>query len=488
MSTIKILEETTAAALVTSTNDALASNHWVLNGAAFTDGTKFYQSLIYTDYSIDFPYIVNSISIIASTLYEGATENDISFTLTRKNGSADIRSYSQLIDEGIKITPPSTEWVVGNNSIKCYYGKGSNQISTSGTIVITKVIPIDIDTGYESPIKFRYRCGESFESAGLSITIYYNNDTQKTISDTQCTYTPSIIVPAADYLTVNISPVMVSASYTEGSITVDSSQLPIDVLVYNYPSTFVITSPMNTLRYYPNTTLDFTGIQLTLTYESGGSTIIGPDHIGYYADAFTSQSTVGTQTITYSRDYNLIEEGPEVYITTSNTISVYNIDSISITTPPTITSFKRGDNIDTTGMIITGTYTDNVTSNISNITISPAAVPSDAVTGSIIPINVSYTENNITVTTSYNITVIKQLASISITNPPNKIDYVVGDLFDATGMIVTGTYTDGSTSEITSYTYIPTVALTSTDTTITINYTEDSISKSATQLITVTTN
>lgn len=37
------------------------------------------------------------------------------------------------------------------------------------------------------------------------------------------------------------------------------------------------------------------------------------------------------------------------------------------------------------------------------------------------------------------------LSSIAITNPPNKLSYTVGDALDITGLVVTGTYSDGST-------------------------------------------
>ena len=63
-------------------------------------------------------------------------------------------------------------------------------------------------------------------------------------------------------------------------------------------------------------------------------------------------------------------------------------------------------------------------------------------------------------------------ASLAVTTNPNKMDYIVGESFDPTGMVVTVTYTDGSQKIVNNYTYAPTGALTAQDTTITISFTD----------------
>ena len=78
-------------------------------------------------------------------------------------------------------------------------------------------------------------------------------------------------------------------------------------------------------------------------------------------------------------------------------------------------------------------------------------------------------------------TVTKALSSIAVTTSPTKTTYTEGESFSPTGMVVTATYDDGSTSTPSDYTYSPTGALTPSDTTITISYG----GKSTTQAITV---
>ena len=78
------------------------------------------------------------------------------------------------------------------------------------------------------------------------------------------------------------------------------------------------------------------------------------------------------------------------------------------------------------------------------------------------------------------------LSSIAVTTSPTKTTYTEGETFDPTGMVVTATYADESTDDVTTAcTFTPSGALTTSDTEITISYTENSVNKTTTQAITV---
>lgn len=81
-----------------------------------------------------------------------------------------------------------------------------------------------------------------------------------------------------------------------------------------------------------------------------------------------------------------------------------------------------------------------------------------------------------------NVNASKQLIDIDVTTAPTKTSYTAGETFATTGMVVTATYSDGTTSAVSGYAYTPTAALTTNDKVITITYQ----GKTATQLITVT--
>lgn len=79
------------------------------------------------------------------------------------------------------------------------------------------------------------------------------------------------------------------------------------------------------------------------------------------------------------------------------------------------------------------------------------------------------------------------LLSIAITTPPSKTSYNSGETFDSTGMVVTATYSDTSTANVvSSCTFTPSGALSTSDSSITVSYTYEGITKTANQTITVT--
>ena len=79
----------------------------------------------------------------------------------------------------------------------------------------------------------------------------------------------------------------------------------------------------------------------------------------------------------------------------------------------------------------------------------------------------------------------KTLTQIYIQNQPTKTEYTEGENFDKTGMTVMAQYSDGSTQEVTNYTIIGGNNLTVNTTTVTIQYTEDGVTRTVTQPITV---
>ena len=89
-------------------------------------------------------------------------------------------------------------------------------------------------------------------------------------------------------------------------------------------------------------------------------------------------------------------------------------------------------------------------------------------------------------TATFDITVIgKTLESISILSEPNKINYIAGQDFNSTGMRINAIYNDGSSNEITNFTIINGKNLTLNQNSVIISYTENGITKTVEQLITV---
>lgn len=82
----------------------------------------------------------------------------------------------------------------------------------------------------------------------------------------------------------------------------------------------------------------------------------------------------------------------------------------------------------------------------------------------------------------------KTLSSIAITTAPTKTSYTEDELFNKTGMVVTATYDDASTADVTSLcTFTPslTTPLLPSNTSVEVSYTENAVTKTTNQAITV---
>ena len=88
----------------------------------------------------------------------------------------------------------------------------------------------------------------------------------------------------------------------------------------------------------------------------------------------------------------------------------------------------------------------------------------------------AYTDNELPVAT---------LEKIEVTTPPNKTEYTEGESFDKTGMVVTASYSNSSSKEITNYEIVDGSNLYYGQQYVTAVYKEDGTIKTATQTITV---
>ena len=167
--------------------------------------------------------------------------------------------------------------------------------------------------------------------------------------------------------------------------------------------------------------------------------------------------------------------------TTSQNITVVSIslDSISINKLPDKTQYVERELLDVTGMEVAATYNNGETKLVTDYTYTPDTNLTLADT----TVVVSYTEKDVTRTASFNIVVSEnttpKLVSISINKAPDKTDYVEGDAFDATGMVVSANYSDGSIKSVSGYTVTPSVNLTVSDNKVTVSYTEEGITCTA---------
>ncbi len=139
--------------------------------------------------------------------------------------------------------------------------------------------------------------------------------------------------------------------------------------------------------------------------------------------------------------------------------------SIEISTPPSKLTYIEGESFETSGMVVKAVYSTGEKETISNYSVS--------LTGAL-----TTSDNEVSITyegKTARISIVVQpksgavLQSIYVKTQPSQTTYTEGDYFNPNGMVVMGRYSDGSESQITSYTCSPTSALTTSNKTITVS-------------------
>ena len=326
-----------------------------------------------------------------------------------------------------------------------------------------------------APTKTTYTAGENFNPAGMVVTATY--------SDTSTAAVTSYTVTDGNSLTAGKTSVTIS--YTEGSVTKTCTQ---DITVNAAPKTLdsiaVTTAPTKT-TYTAGENFNPAGMVVTATYSDTSTAAVTS-----YTVTDGNSLTAGKSTVTIS----YTEDGVTKTCTQAITVNAVTppapatLTGIAVKTAPTKVTYNEGDSFDATGMVIEATYSDSSKKNVTGYTYAPTA----ALTTSDTEVTISYTEGGVTKTCTQAITVNAvtppapaTLTGIAVKTAPTKVTYNEGDSFDATGMVIEATYSDSSKKNVTGYTYAPTAALTTSDTEVTISYTEGGVTKTCTQAITV---
>ncbi len=332
-----------------------------------------------------------------------------------------------------------------------------------------------------------YRCGagkpeeEKTVTAGTS-TVTVTPTSGKTMKKVTVNPTPSqakSATPSTSAQTISpdsgklLSSVSISAIQTETkTVTAGTSA-----------STVTPTSG----KYLSSVTVNPTPSE-TKTATAGTSAITVTPTSGKYLSSVTVNPTPSqskTVTPTTSKQTVTPDSGKLLSSVTVNGMQIPT--GIAVTTAPTKTSYKAGESINLSGMVVKVTYSDGTTSDITSAcTFSPSA--GTTVYESTDKITVTWVWEGITYTTTQAITVTRVLSSIAITTQPTTRSYYKGDTLSLSGMVVKATYNSGATAAVTSYTTSPASGSTLSTygtITVTVSYTENGVTKTTTTTVTV---
>ena len=201
---------------------------------------------------------------------------------------------------------------------------------------------------------------------------------------------------------------------------------------------------------------------------------------GVGSTKFSLPDNTGTWTVTATLAGVTVTKEVEVTGALQYNVDLMIATGLAVTGAPTKTAYDVGEAFDPTGLSVTVTYADNTTEDVTaDCTFSPATMASGTT-----EVTITYQRAGRTLTATQAVTV-RQLSGISVATAPTKTAYYIGETFDASGMVIKATMSDGSTKTVTGWTYSPTGALTANTTAVTISYTENGVTKTTTQAITI---
>ncbi len=293
-----------------------------------------------------------------------------------------------------------------------------NNLSKSFEVVVEAKSLTSIEIT-KTPTKTEYlEAKDELSVVGGQITLYYNNGTRQTIDML------SSMVSGFDNTIVGVQSLTVT--YNEKTATFDieivkKTLISIELIDIDLKKTYIEGQPLDVTggtirRYYNNDT--YSDIILSRSYVSGfDNTVIGSQRLTI---------TYGGYSVYYN--INVIEK---------------TLQSITVSKKPNKTTYVDGEEFNATGMVIRANYDNGSSEVILNYTLSGY----DSTPGSK-TIVVSYEGK----TASFTVTVEeKRLAYISVTTKPNKMEYIEGEPFDPTGMVVTAHYYNCEDEIITEY-------------------------------------
>lgn len=219
--------------------------------------------------------------------------------------------------------------------------KKTNEISgspwgASGTITwLIRATRLEVT---HMPTKARYFVGETFDSAGLVITAYYNDNTSEQVAG----YTLS-------------SPDMSVYGNKTVTVTFDEKTVDFSILVVDISGIEVKTMPTK-IEYPKGGVFDTTGLSIIVKYTDGTSET---KTTGFEVSRFDS-SSVGEKTIAVIY---------KTHIATFK-VTVYDLSGIRITSFPSKVYYKIGESFDPSGLTVAEVRQDGTEKEITDYDIS----------------------------------------------------------------------------------------------------------------------
>ena len=438
--------------------------------------------------SIDYPItIINDVKSIAvqdpatKTTYNIGDTLDVtglSILVTRAMGTTGVVTVTPDMVTGFDSSKENT-----NLSLTISYTEnGITKTATYEVSVVDSVKSITINGTPQSEVKY----GEEFDLSKIKLDVTKGSGTiQETVTDSMI----------SGYDKTKIGKQTVTITYGGQTTT-------FDVTVKDYVTKIEVNPSSVTGTYNDELSKLITdnNIKYTVTYAKAGAQspiALAESMVSGYNKATTTAQNL---TITYTdNDSSSYTNGNN--FTTSLQVTLMNTVSGITITPPTKTTYNHGDSLDLTGGEINLTYEDGTSGTLdinkatitesdgSPVNMSPASYDGTQKVDK--TLKIEYSKDGQTGTVNYPITIINDVKSITIKTLP-QTEYKVNETLDITTGELLVTKAVGT--EIVTMSS-PKVTVSGFDNTqeskdlkLTVDYTENGITKTTDYLVNVTDN
>ena len=381
---------------------------------------------------------------------------------------------------------PETDLSLTDTFFTVSYTEGSITKTTTQPITVKGQVILTGITITSPPDKVEYIEGDVFDDYGMVVTATYSDGSTKVVKKA------NEFINVSPLYNLKVTDTFVTVTYTDSDSTVKTTTQPITVKAKVTLTGITITTPPDKVEYIEGDSFEDYGMVVTATYSDGSTKVVKTaNEFKNVSPLYNLKVTDTFVTVTYTDSDGTVK-------TTTQPITVkakVTLTGITITTPPDKVEYIEGDSFEDYGMVVTATYSDGSTKVVKTANEFKNVSPLYNLKVTDTFVTVTYTDSDGTVKTTTQPIMVKAkvtLTGITITTPPDKVEYIEGDSFDNYGMVVTATYSDGSTKVIKNADEFieatPLKNLKVTDTYVTVSYSEGYTVKTATQPITVKVN
>ena len=312
------------------------------------------------------------------------------------------------------------------------------------------------------PTKTTYYVGDSFSKSGLKVTAKYSDGTTKDVTSKVTLSSPDMSKSGTKTVTVSYEDKTTNFVITVKSIKISLNKTSLSIKDGETGKLTATTTPSG----------------CDVSWKSSNTSVATVS-----ADGTVTGKAPGNVTITAT-----IKRGSETkQATCSVSVTAETVHVAGVTISEESKELKVGSSFELTATITpTNATNQKVTWSSSNKDVATVSSTGKVTAKAAGTAKITVKTDDGGYTDVCNVTVAKaKLSSIEVTTKPSKTTYNVNDTLSTSGMVVTATYSDGSTAKVTGYKCSPEKLTTAGTQTIKVSYKEDSVEKTTTFTVTV---